>query len=115
MKKLIFAFFLICAINSLMAQTQDSNVKIKKGNQERLIPFKSATITTQNGEAIITFERAITDEYTIFLTPYSGKTTLYIFEKTAEKVVIKTANKSDMTFDYIIFIKKRRVVKPSTE
>jgi hypothetical protein len=89
-----------------METSQTSSVK------DKVVPCQMGSVQTDQGVCTITFDSPMTTDYTIMLTPCSDKTTLFVSEKTTEKVVIKTRDGSDILFDYIVFIKREKPQPP---
>jgi hypothetical protein len=106
MRKIAFISILIFFGLALNAQTDQTPQRSKTAAKYKIIPVQFGTGTTIMGEYKIILESPIDLDYTIMLTPHSKPVSLYISDKKQESAIIKTNDKSDIEFDYIIFVKK---------
>ncbi len=109
MKRIIFV--LLVSLPILMFG-QEQSARFKQGATEKIVAVEIGTATTSNGSFQVNFEAEISEDYAVSLTCYSAGTTLYISEKTKTGFVIKCSDGTDVTFDYVVFVRKIRPDKP---
>jgi len=113
MKRLFLITMLLLLGICANAQTEKVTTKSSTQVKDKLVSYQMGTVTTTNGAYTILFEPALDAEYTIMLTPYSEDAVLYIAEKKSDKAVIKAKKGSDVTFDYVVFIKRPMPAPPA--
>ncbi len=82
---------------------------------ERAKISESGTGTLINGVCTVQINAVVdNDTYYVQLTPLENYTELYVFEKNKDSFVVKSKDKSNAKFDYIVVLKRKKD-KESTE
>jgi hypothetical protein len=105
MKHIAIIFSLILLSASVFAQTQN-NARAGNPAKDKIMPYQFGTAETSNGTYTLNFDAPMTMEYSVMLTPFSASASLYIYEKSQNRFIVKTSDGSDIEFDFIVFVKK---------
>lgn len=105
MKKIILLFCLAALPFFSIAQVAVPSAS-SSSVTNKLVPYIAGEKSTVNGAAVIDLDIPDGFDFYVTITPHSN-VFCYISEKETQSCMVKTSDGSDVTFDYVIFVRRK--------